>query len=217
MIKQKYFLVIVLFLALILNFIFVLSAYAVDCVDQDGDGYIVIDTGAISVDGYNADGNYSQDQWNVYFDAYKKLGGCDGLNFKKGAEPARCDAVMINNKSVAQNSVAGKNVHPGAVDGPNNGIDEDCDGADGQYIQGGGTATDIEGLFTKVINILGYYVVGGVSAIVLLWGGITYATAAGDDTKLSKARKAMIGAIIGLIIGIAAPSIINFVITKLLG
>lgn len=202
-----------LFLVLSLNALFVSTTYALDCVDQDNDGYIVLDSGDLDFNG-----NYSAEEWGFYFDEYKKSGvACDGINFKEGAEPGRCDARMVEDRSVIANgSILGNKVHPGAIDGPNNGIDEDCDGADGEFIKTTGNETDITGLFDKIINILGYYVVGGVSGLVLLWGGVTYAGAAGDDMKTTKAVKAMKGAVIGLIIGIAAPSIIHFIIDKVL-
>lgn len=216
--KQKIFSFLTLLSILTLNFAIVATVFAGPCKDDDGDGYVVIEDGAVT--GLeNVDGNYSPEEWSAFFSLYKEeAGGCDGMNFKKGAEPNRCDAIMITgpNDVLAEGQITGKKVNPGAVDGPNNGIDENCDGADGQYVQGGGN-TDVTGLFDKIINILGYYVVGGVSAVILLWGGVTYASAAGDDMKLKKARKAMMGAIIGLIIGIAAPSIINFVIARLIG
>jgi len=42
-----------------------------------------------------------------------------------------------------------------------------------------------------------------------------YSTAAGDERKTSKARKAIIGAIIGLAIGLLAPSIASYIIASL--
>ncbi len=210
--KQKLTSFLALFMILIMNLAFISTVDALDCVDEDNDGYIVLDSGDID----DPDGNYSPEEWKIYFDEYKASpGACDGINFKKGAEPERCDAIKVEDRRViAEGNILGSKVNPGAIDGPNNGIDEDCDGADGEYVQGGSNAADITDLLNNIINILGYYVVGGVSVLVLLWGGVTYAGAAGDDTKTTKAVKAMKGAIIGLIIGIAAPSIITFIIEK---
>ena len=67
----------------------------------------------------------------------------------------------------------------------------------------------------KFISVLGYVVVT-ISIIIMIWGGILYATAAGDEQKTSKARKAIIGAIIGLAIGLLAPAIVKYVASALL-
>lgn len=69
-------------------------------------------------------------------------------------------------------------------------------------------------LADRVIYMLSRAVVV-ISVIILIWGGIMYSTAAGDERKTSKARKAIIGAIIGLAIGLLAPSIASYIIASL--
>jgi hypothetical protein len=202
------------------------AALAVEC-DADKDGYIALTQNMLEVvvadNIYQEDGNYSPDQWKGIFDAYKanlatdsgidERYACDSVNFKKGAEPVRCDGITVSPRSGVYDtarvtSLNGNKVNPGTFDAPDDGIDQDCDGADGQLLAGSGGDKDLSGLVDKVVKLLGN-AVAVLSIIVLIWGGIMYSTAAGDEQKTSKARKAIIGAIVGLIVGLLAPTVVH--------
>lgn len=70
-----------------------------------------------------------------------------------------------------------------------------------------GTVT-LSALVDNVISII-LFLAGALAVIYLLWSGISYITAGGDDTKAATARKGIINAIIGIIIIVLA-----FVIEK---
>jgi hypothetical protein len=70
------------------------------------------------------------------------------------------------------------------------------------------------GVVTHVISIM-MYIVGIVSVIMIIAGGISYATAAGDEAKTKKARKMIVGALIGLVFAILAWTLTNFVLSAL--
>lgn len=66
----------------------------------------------------------------------------------------------------------------------------------------------------KIIQIaLGF--VGALFVILMIWGGISWMASTGNEEKVTKARKIMIWAVIGLAVVIAAYSITLFVIKLL--
>lgn len=199
------------FLALFAAFFFLIapvSTFAIDCFDEDGDGY--------------------------YADEISDPECLNRMGAKKEFEPLVCDCANIaegetchdgdttididllstvaNPDMIPSAGLKGKNMHPGAVEKKDNGIDENCDGEDGQLVPPG-EGLDIDNFKDTVLDLLIWGVMF-VSVAVLIWGGIMYATAAGEEEKTRKARKAMIGAIVGLLIGISAYAIVNFVVER---
>ena len=61
--------------------------------------------------------------------------------------------------------------------------------------------------------LLGF--LGILAVIIILWGGFIWMTAAGDETKVDKAKKLIISGIVGIVIILAAYIIANFVITTI--
>ncbi len=70
---------------------------------------------------------------------------------------------------------------------------------------------ELPDIIKKVTNTM-MYVVGAVSVIMLIFGGLRYTTSGGDATKVGNAKNTILYAIIGLIVAILAYAIINFVI-----
>ena len=96
--------------------------------------------------------------------------------------------------------------------------------AGAQYNLGGGV-NDAKGegvaesanpaaIVTNVINVA-LWVVGVLAVIMLIWGGIKYATSAGDANKVTSAKNTVMYAVIGLVVAIFAYAIVNFVVTEL--
>jgi len=58
-------------------------------------------------------------------------------------------------------------------------------------------------------------IAGIILLVMLVWGGIMYATSAGAEDKITQAKKVITYAIIGLIIASMAFAITRYVITAL--
>ena len=72
------------------------------------------------------------------------------------------------------------------------------------------------GVVTTVINII-LYIIGIISVVMLIFGGIQYATSAGDEKKVTTAKNTIIYAIVGLAVAILAWTLVNFVFSAIGG
>ena len=78
----------------------------------------------------------------------------------------------------------------------------------------GGDTKDTSGtLITKLINVM-LFIIGVLSVIMIIYGGIIYVISAGDSGRVSKAKNTIMYAIVGLVVALLAYAIVNFVITR---
>jgi hypothetical protein len=168
-------------------------------------------------------------------DRYFQDDGCDQPTFAKGLEHPACDGAdgegdfpkgfidctgaetedgnQICDSNRYPNGVDGSRVKPGAFEVAGDGLDQDCNFQEEELVPGGNTGAGLLSMIDTVIGILSKIVIG-VSAAALIWGGIMFATAAGNDEKIHKAKKTMLGAVIGLIVGLSAWLIVGFVVSN---
>ena len=66
-------------------------------------------------------------------------------------------------------------------------------------------------IFTTIVNVL-LFVIGAVSVIMLIIGGIRYTISAGDSGNVTAAKNTIMYAIIGLVIAFLAFAIVNWVL-----
>lgn len=71
-----------------------------------------------------------------------------------------------------------------------------------------------DGIFNQITSVaLG--IIGAVSVIMLIWGGLRYIISGGDSKKITDAKNTILYAIIGLIIAVLSYAIINFVLNSI--
>ena len=87
------------------------------------------------------------------------------------------------------------------------------EGADASVEGSGARAslTDGDGVLKQIANIM-LYIVGGISVIMLIYGGIRYVTSGGNTAHVTAAKNTIIYSIAGLIIAILAYAIVNLVL-----
>lgn len=96
-----------------------------------------------------------------------------------------------------------------------------CEGVNlrvGSNCQSGGITNDqakekINRVITQVINLFSL-VVGVVSVIMIIFGGLRYITSGGDSTNVNSAKNTILYAVIGLIVVALAQVIVRFVLGK---
>lgn len=86
---------------------------------------------------------------------------------------------------------------------------------DGFKAAGGGTKGQMTlgESIALVINVL-LFLIGAVSVIMIIIGGIRYVLSNGDSTQITGAKNTIMYAVIGLVVALLAYAIVNFVVTQ---
>lgn len=71
-----------------------------------------------------------------------------------------------------------------------------------------------DGLIAKIVNVL-LFVIGIISVIMIIVGGIRYATSNGDANSVTAAKNTILYAIVGLVVAIFAYAIVTFVVDQI--
>ena len=80
-------------------------------------------------------------------------------------------------------------------------------------------ATDLfgqTGTFRTITNVL-LYLIGAISVIMLIVGGLRYVVSGGDSTAVQNAKNTILYAIVGIVVAILAYAVVSFVITSFTG
>ena len=72
------------------------------------------------------------------------------------------------------------------------------------------TTTPLQGLFAAITSTL-VYLVGALSVIMLIVGGLRYVTSAGDSKRVADAKSTITYAIVGVVVALLAYAVIKFV------
>lgn len=67
------------------------------------------------------------------------------------------------------------------------------------------------GIFRTITNVL-LFLIGAISVIMLIIGGIRYTISGGDSTAVTSAKNTILYAIIGIIVALLAYAVVNFVL-----
>jgi lysylphosphatidylglycerol synthetase-like protein (DUF2156 family) len=78
----------------------------------------------------------------------------------------------------------------------------------GKEVKGG---VKVKSTVGSIVNWL-LFAIGAIAVIMIVWGGIKYATSAGDSNKVTAAKNTILYAVIGLAVAVLAFFVVNFVV-----
>jgi hypothetical protein len=69
------------------------------------------------------------------------------------------------------------------------------------------------GIFTTITNVL-LFVVGALSVIMIIVGGLRYVISGGNNANVTAAKNTILYAVVGIVVALFAYAIINFVLSS---
>jgi len=84
----------------------------------------------------------------------------------------------------------------------------------GEIPDSGGTTTDLPGAIESIIQFI-LFLLGSIAVLVIVIAGVRLVIGGGDEGERTKARDAVLYAVVGLVVVLLASAIVNFVADKL--
>ena len=94
-------------------------------------------------------------------------------------------------------------------DGISGALQDDCSRGKGQAKELDGN----QGVITTIINTM-LFIVGLLAVIMIIYAGIRFVTAHGDEKQVESARQTILYSVVGLIVAILAYALVNWVFTQ---
>lgn len=83
-----------------------------------------------------------------------------------------------------------------------------------KLVDGGGSAKqDLPDIITTIINVM-LFIAGALAVIMVIYGGIRYITAHGDEKQVKVAKDTIVYSVAGLIIAILAYALVTFIFDR---
>lgn len=78
---------------------------------------------------------------------------------------------------------------------------------------GGSAKQDLPDVITTIINVM-LFIAGALAVIMIIYGGIRYITAHGDEKQVKVAKDTIVYSVVGLIIAIIAYALVTFIFDR---
>lgn len=78
---------------------------------------------------------------------------------------------------------------------------------------GGSAKQDLPDVITTIINVM-LFIAGALAVIMIIYGGIRYITAHGDEKQVKVAKDTIVYSVVGLIIAILAYALVTFIFDR---
>ena len=75
---------------------------------------------------------------------------------------------------------------------------------------GGGSNQNLPDIITTIINVM-LFIAAALAVIMIIYGGIRYITAHGDEKQVKVAKDTIVYSVVGLIIAIIAYALVTFI------
>ncbi len=121
-------------------------------------------------------------------------------------------ALVLGASLFAQTAPAHATFDMGLQDGANSAQGKDQQGDASSLFGQGGQG----GIFRTITNVM-LFLIGAISVIMLIIGGIRYVVSGGDSSAVTAAKNTILYAIVGVVVAILAYAVVNFVIGSFSG